>query len=876
MLLKRLELQGFKSFAQRTEIEFDGGVTAIVGPNGSGKSNIADAIRWVLGEQSNRLLRTKKVEDVIFVGSANRTSVGMAEVTLTLDNSTGKLPLDFSEVSVTRRAYRSGESEYLINRRRARLKDVVDVLLRANVGQGAHTVLGQGLIDATLSLRPEERCTLIEEAADIKWHRLKMKEAQDNLKGTLDNLERLSFVVAEINPRLTQLQRQAKRAQEYLRLKGELDSLLKTYYSAVWSRASLALARGQERRAQVEAGLTSCRAKLTESERAIEGLKSTVSQERVRFGEMSGGRYELIQRRQRVAQSIRADSERLRLVRRQKEESTAEIAQLGAELPMQEEELSRVQQRLFSLEGQLAVASVEAQAQESLTKLDGELRRSQEAVKEAQDRSLKASAAFVGLENRLAQVAERSTEIMFQRERVQEKKASLVDKLRACTGELRSLQGEEPAQETSSISERRMGLEEQVAALRASIKGLREEAGELGREIDRLERRLAAIASAKKSGLPSGVSFLLRANAGCGHLAFLTGLVEVPSQFELAIEAALGEQLHGLMVDGLEDAIAGIGLLKNEGAGRVTFLPMDSMAVAPIDLPCEPGLVGSAAGLVSCDARYRPVVDALLGSVLVAQDMEAAWRLRSLGYDVVTLAGEVVRRNGSITGGAPIGQEEASAIAREREFRELPSLIEEKKARLGMHSRDLAEKEAGLGVLLRQGKALEKDAEAQASRQRSLEEQVSRRRRELEQLRQEFAWQTSLIGKGQQELLGLSRRKEDLLRQKEEAEREKERSSREVEHLSSELTALQGRRAGLVTEQAEQRAQRGTLAREIESQRGVRQSWAGQLERLRSQLEARKVKARQLEQEDQALVGRLGISEREQADIEASLHALEQ
>ena len=229
MYLKRLELLGFKSFARRTIFEFGPGVTAIVGPNGVGKTNVAEALRWVLGEQGGRHLRARKLEDVIFAGSSQRTPLGMAEVGITLDNSDGWLPIDFEEVVVSRRAYRDGESEYLINRSRVRLRDVVDLFLRAQVGQNSYAFIGQGLVEAVLSLRPEERRGLVEEAADVRRHRLKLEEALTKLTATHENLERVRLLVGELGPRLAQLERQAERAAAHALFTRELADALKSW-----------------------------------------------------------------------------------------------------------------------------------------------------------------------------------------------------------------------------------------------------------------------------------------------------------------------------------------------------------------------------------------------------------------------------------------------------------------------------------------------------------------------------------------------------------------------------------------------------------------------------------------------------------------------
>src|SRR5258707_1493745 len=236
LYLKRLEMLGFKSFAVRTVLEFSPGITAVIGPNGAGKSNVADAMRWVLGEQSMRQLRGKKSEDIIFVGGHGKAALGMAEVSLTIDNSTGWVPSAYSEITVTRRSYRSGENEYLINKQKVRLKDVVLLLAQARIGHDSYTVVGQGLIDAALSLRAEERRGLFEDAAGIRPFQVQRAEAENRLRQTEQNLERLRDIVSEIEPRLAPLEEQARRAVEFRQLNSELQEVLLTWYAMQWRR----------------------------------------------------------------------------------------------------------------------------------------------------------------------------------------------------------------------------------------------------------------------------------------------------------------------------------------------------------------------------------------------------------------------------------------------------------------------------------------------------------------------------------------------------------------------------------------------------------------------------------------------------------------
>ncbi len=331
MYLKRLELLGFKSFATRTQFEFGPGVTAVVGPNGSGKTNVAEAMRWVLGEQSSRQLRARKLEDVIFAGSSQRAPLGMAEVSITLDNSDKWLPIDFGEVVVTRRAYRDGDSEYLINRGRVRLKDVVDLFLRAQVGQNSYAFMGQGLVEAVLGLRPEERRGLVEEAADVRRHRLKLEDAHNKLAATHENLERVRLLVGELGPRLAQLERQAERAASHVRLTQDLAQALQTWYEHQWRDAQELLAAARAACDQRQEGFQGAQTQVTACDDGLRALEAALEERRREISGSEEALAALSERQRRVEQSIAVDSERLSLLESRGQELTAERSELQAE-----------------------------------------------------------------------------------------------------------------------------------------------------------------------------------------------------------------------------------------------------------------------------------------------------------------------------------------------------------------------------------------------------------------------------------------------------------------------------------------------------------------------------------------------------------------
>ncbi|MGH2508305.1 MAG: chromosome segregation SMC family protein, partial [Ktedonobacteraceae bacterium] len=339
MYLKRLEMLGFKSFANKTHLEFSTGITAVVGPNGAGKSNVADAVRWVLGEQSMRQLRGKKSDDIIFAGGQSRAALGMAEVSLTIDNSTGWVPSDYSEITVTRRSFRSGENEYLINKQKVRLKDVVLLLAQARIGHDSYTVVGQGLIDAALSLRAEERRGLFEDAAGIRPYQVQRTDAENRLHSTETNLDRLRDIVSEIEPRLEPLAEQARRASEYKDLNHELQEGLLTWYALQWRRLRTSRERA-ELAEQAQTQLVQQREQtLRETEERRNALRNRRQQSQIQIAvarDALGEASDVVKRSER---DLAVGQERIVGLERQRSE--------------QQQEEKRLRERLVSLKQQL-------------------------------------------------------------------------------------------------------------------------------------------------------------------------------------------------------------------------------------------------------------------------------------------------------------------------------------------------------------------------------------------------------------------------------------------------------------------------------------------------------------------------------------------
>ncbi|HYX48143.1 MAG TPA: AAA family ATPase, partial [Ktedonobacteraceae bacterium] len=395
MYLKRLEMLGFKSFAVRTVLEFSTGITAVVGPNGAGKSNVADAVRWVLGEQSMRQLRGKKSEDIIFAGGHGKAPLGLAEVSLTIDNSTGWVPSEYSEITVTRRSYRSGENEYLINKQKVRLKDVVLLLAQARIGHDSYTVVGQGLIDAALSLRAEERRGLFEDAAGIRPFQVQRTDAENRLRQTEQNLDRLRDIVGEIEPRLEPLAEQAQRAVESRQLNSELQEVLYTWYALQLRRLRANMDRAEVAEKEQESHVQHMERTLQDADkrREILGVTRQQAQSRVvEARENSNAAYQVVQR---IERELAVSQERIKGLEHQKAEQQQEERGMH-------ERLISAQQKIIDLEEQCELADEATDADAvSLAEQEAQVAKTQKEYEFDERRLRNAQSELIQIQARL-------------------------------------------------------------------------------------------------------------------------------------------------------------------------------------------------------------------------------------------------------------------------------------------------------------------------------------------------------------------------------------------------------------------------------------------------------------------------------------------
>ncbi len=683
MLLKSIELQGYKTFAGRTLFEFDDAITCIVGPNGSGKSNIADAMRWVLGEQSFRLLRGKKTEDMIFSGSEARPRAGMASVSILFDNASGWLPIDFSEVVINRRAYRDGSNEYLLNGQRVRLRDIMELLGNSGLSERTYTIIGQGLVDAALALRAEERRALFEEAAGIGLYRSRREEAQRRLETTHRNLERVEDILAELKPRLRSLERQARRAIEYDQVKADLQVLLRDWYGFHWYRAQRELTEARESAHVNEMALEAVRQEQFDLDQKLATLRDRIQGLRARAGSWHRELAQLHNQRQSITRELAVADERSLSLATQQQNTSEELARLEQQTALLQERLHATDREVEQLAAELQEARAEVEsAQAALKVRQAERQRVEQMVSEARRK-------LADLQNQQtrwqAQWTERQATLEKQRLALAAagQAVTVADK-EAGEAENRLLTLEKALQQAvAGRTQAEQTLAEHRKQL-AEVESQRQEATQqrahFQAELARVKAQAEVLEQAEKAlaGYASGARLLLGAAQKerlSGVESALSSQLEVPEQLEMAIAAALGEYLDAVVLkDGLLSDGA-LELLLAEST-RGVLLPLDALIPAQLQplsgrAAQQPGVIGLAAELVGAPSRLRPAVDLLLGQTWVVQDRQTARQLltgQPAWVRVVTLQGELFYASGPITAGH---SGKTSTLSRPRQRREL-------------------------------------------------------------------------------------------------------------------------------------------------------------------------------------------------------------
>ncbi|MGM0222466.1 chromosome segregation protein SMC [Enterococcus sp. AZ137] len=813
MYLKRIEIAGFKSFADKTVIDFENSVTAVVGPNGSGKSNITEAIRWVLGEQSAKSLRGGKMPDIIFAGSDSRKPLNVAEVTVLLDNSDHYLPLDYQEISVTRRYRRTGESDFFINKQPCRLKDIQELFLDSGLGKESFSIISQGKVEAIFSSKPEDRRGIFEEAAGVLKYKQRKKKAEQKLFETEDNLSRVQDIIYELQEQLTPLAEQSEIAKKFLQLKEELTQ---TDIALMITEINVAKKEWEEKQTQ----LTQFNQELTKLATHIQSQEAVLSEKRKQNAkkdrQIEKGQQSLLALSERLKQ---AEGQKDVLIERAKhtQKSTQEYQASLAEAQKKVAHFEELQEKLTKETTEKETEIQEAQQQ--LMKTQQELEKYQKSTKELlselrdQYVDLMQEQANVGnelkyLERQYLQETSKSKQTLAkqseveasvlalssQKQELSEKQANLQQALVKNQHELEEVQTKGKTVQTKLTNEqpKMYQLMNQVQQLQARQKSLQE-------------------IQENYFGFYQGVRLVLQHKQQLsGIVGAVAELIDVPSSFTLAIETALGGAAQHVIVENEHDARQAITYLKKQRGGRATFLPLTT--IKPRQLPAHvlsqaaavDGFLGIASEQVTFPAEIQTVVHNLLGTILLAKDLTSANAIAQTiryQYRVVSLEGDVMNAGGSMTGGANKRGNQGSLFSQNQELKQLTAEYEQ--------------------------------ADQQLQNQEKIVQELQTKVADLSQKQEKLRTQNEQLRFEEQEITNqLQNITNDLAR----FEKEKQLSNFETRELQQFIETYQKQQAELTARQKEIEQQRQQIDEEIKS---LNQE-SDQMEEKRSQVQARK------------------------------------
>ena len=680
MVFKELEIQGFKSFPDKVKICFDAGVTGVVGPNGSGKSNLSDAVRWVLGETSSRQLRAAgKMEDVIFGGTRRRGAMGFAQVRLTLDNADHTFDLDADEVTIGRKYYRSGDSEYTINGQICRLKDVYELLLDTGIGRDGYSVIGQGRIAEIVAAKSSERREIFEEACGIAKYRYRKTEAERRLAAAGENLERLRDILGELESRVGPLEKESAKAQKFLQLSEEKKTLEVTLWTDGVHRAREAVRQQVRDYETAQADYERFDGETKAAEQEAEEIRMQAQQLTVAVERLNGDI-------RSITEQISGSESRIAVLENDIHRNEESAASLREEIRAGEQDSTEAQAALqrhravaktMEAEGEKLAAEIEALNAEIIRLTDAS------SASGARKDTLKAELAGLNTQRTEAQVAQAAAEA------AEETASQRLPALEADAEESTAQRDEAKRDLEDTIKYRRMleenekqlanvrsGLELKLRNRKAALNDADAAEQKLGRELDAARQRLSVLRELEKNmdGYQNSVKAVMRAAAARrlrGIIGPVSAILKVEPGCEVAVETALGGALQNIVVENEAAAKAAIALLRNDSAGRATFLPLDTVQPGVFRGRLS-GTARLASSLVQADRRYSNIVSNLLGRIIVVDDINEASRVaRDNGFHskVVTMDGQVVNAGGSFTGGSV--QRSAGLFTRRQEMEEL-------------------------------------------------------------------------------------------------------------------------------------------------------------------------------------------------------------
>lgn len=666
MRLKSLEVQGFKTFPDKTKLSFEQGITSVVGPNGSGKSNISDAIRWVLGEQSPKSLRCSKMEDVVFNGTDKRKRQGYAEVTLNIDNSDRFLDFNGDDIAVTRRYYRSGESEYLINKAAVRLKDINELFMDTGLGRDGYSMIGQGKIDSIVSSKSEERREIFEEAAGISRYRYRKIEAERKLKNTEDNLLRLRDIVTELEERVEPLRKQSEKAQQFLTYSEEKRGL----EIALWL---LTLDKSQDSLKQQDEKISISRAQYEEAEQTLQDIQTETEEIYSKNGLLSA---QIENIRNEISQKESEISQKKSLISVAENDilhSNENIDRINNEILQTEQSADSLEKTISEKQDRIAVLDSEiiekqkkySEISEKLNIINLDSSKSGDLLQEVTAElsvltSQSADARVIDMtsESTIAELTARINALENSKSEKTSQTAELEEIFKAYIEDL-----SETNDEINSLKNSIDGLELKLSSKEKKRNEYKSESEKLSLDVKEHLRKISFLENLERNleGFSKSVKVVVNASKN-GKLHGICGpvsrVISVPSKYGVAIETALGGAMQNIVVNTDEDAKQAIRYLKSTDGGRATFLPLNTIKSRELrenDLDDCYGFVGVASELCSCEEKYNNILGSLLGKIVIAEDLNSATAIAkkySYRFKVVTIDGQVVNAGGSLTGGS--------------------------------------------------------------------------------------------------------------------------------------------------------------------------------------------------------------------------------
>ncbi len=759
MYLKRLELQGFKSFADKTVLEFKPGITSVIGPNGSGKSNISDSIRWVLGEQSMKSLRGSKALDIIFAGTQNRKSLGFAEASLVFDNADGALPIEYTEVTVTRKIYRSGETGYFINKVPCRLKDVLELFMDTGIGKDGYSIIGQGKIDEILSNKSEDRRHIFEEAAGIVKYRVRKQESEKKLEHTKLNLLRINDILSEIETNMEPLKIQSEKAKKYLNLKEELKNIeigLFIYNIEKYKKSLSEIVNDKE---IMVSNCNEEEGRLERIKNQKELLKSQIDEITIKIEDMASLGFESQKEIEMLNSQINVANAKITNNVENKNRYESEIEELKQKQKELEEEIQQKQEKRTGLK-------------QNKEKFEKELQQKEEELKQLTSKLSQKELEIENYKQKVEQNTDKKYELQSNINTNNINFENYEKREKAINNEIQNnimdidrirLQKEDASKIFYEIDSKRTKIVknlEDISAKREEasrkIKNYENNINIMSSEMRVKESKLKFLIETEKEkeGYIKSVKSLLKdceniKELGKGMHGVLANIIDVPSKYETAIEMCLGTSLQNIVTETEEDAKKLVEHLRKNNLGRASFLPISSVKGKKIDKikGKEQGIIGIASDLVDFNKKYEQIILNLLGRTLIVDNMNTAIKVakqNNYSFRIITLDGDLINPSGAITGGS-VTKKTVNILGRGREIERLEKEIKNLKEKISSLEKEKNEYESSIEDILEAATSLEKELQeidityaTEKQKVVAIDENINRLQNRLNKLKEEL------------------------------------------------------------------------------------------------------------------------------------------